>query len=66
MITKVYILGAGASKPDGVPIMDEFISEGVRGDYDEKENLDIINDFFEFAKRVFPRNTFFNSNASYI
>jgi len=50
MNTKVYILGAGASKPDGVPLMNEFITEGIRKWCD---NEDIIKGLFEFANRTY-------------
>lgn len=50
MNTKVYILGAGASKPNGVPLMDEFISGGIR---EWCDNEDIIKGLFEFVNRTY-------------
>lgn len=56
MRTKVYILGAGASYPDGVPVMSEFIRQGIiqlgesaiikelRNFVKRKFELDILND----------------------
>ncbi len=63
MHKKVYILGAGASKPDGVPLMNEFISEGTEK-WDCEDDSETINDFFRFVKAVFPTHIAVNYISS--
>ncbi len=58
MHTQVYILGAGASKPDGVPLMNGFISEGT--DNWDGDDSDTINDFFKFTKKAFHSKEYDN------
>lgn len=53
MKTKVYILGAGASKPDGVPLMGEFITEGLK-QWDGDDN--ILGGLFKFIQTELKKN----------
>src|SRR3989338_9259782 len=48
----VYILGAGASNPDGVPLMNEFISEGMQN-WDNQDDPYTIDEFLKLGKKAF-------------
>jgi len=52
MHKKVYIIGAGASKADGVPTMSEFISEGLQ-EWDRDDDPKALFELSKFIKEIF-------------
>ncbi len=59
--TAIYILGAGASKSCGVPVMNDFVREGILY-LDSDGNYDTINDLLKFIQREFGSNIQWDNN----
>ena len=59
--TVIYILGAGASKSCGVPVMNDFVREGILY-LDSDGNYDTINELLKFIRGEFGSNIQWDNN----